>query len=370
MGHETFDIFLVIPPGLETALEAEARATGFESPVIESGGVTVQGTWEDVWRANLLMRTPTKILARIGGFRAFHLAQLDKRARAFDWSAYLRPDQPLRVDVTTRGSKIYHAKAAAQRIERALTEEMGITIAKDAAIELKARIDDNMVTFSLDTSGESLHKRGHKVAVGKAPMRENMAAAFLSLCGFDGQEPVVDPMCGSGTFVIEAAEIAAGLAPGRDRDFAFMGFANFDPARWAGLKAAVNPRETTVRFHGSDRDQGAIQGATRNADRAGVAQTCLFNRLAISDLTPPEGPKGLVIINPPYGARIGERKPLFALYGAMGEVLRTRFRGWRVGIITPDGGLAAATGLPFLPPGPPIAHGGIGVKLFLTAALP
>ena len=366
---DPFEIFLTAPPGLEEALAAEAAEQGFAPARAVPGGVIVQGLWPDVWRANLHLRGAGRVLARIATFRAFHLAQLDKRARRVDWGQFLRRDVPLRIEATCRKSKIYHAGAAAQRIGRAITETLGAEIRDDAALRLMARIDDDMVTLSLDTSGEGLHKRGHKEAVGKAPMRETLASLFLRQCGYAGGEPVVDPMCGSGTFVIEAAEIAAGLAPGRARAFAFEGLAGFDASAWAAMRDAVRSHQTPLRFHGSDRDAGAVRMATANADRAGVSDLAAFACHPVSDLHPPEGPPGLVIVNPPYGARIGNRKPLFGLYGALGEVLRSRFSGWRVGIVTSDGGLARATGLPFLPTEAPVAHGGLRVTLYRTASL-
>ncbi|MFN3526677.1 MAG: class I SAM-dependent RNA methyltransferase, partial [Paracoccus sp. (in: a-proteobacteria)] len=170
MDKPDFDIFLVATPGLEAPLAAEAAALGWQ-PVIQPGGVTIRGGWSDVWRANLWLRGATRVLARIGGFRAMHLAQLDKRARKFPWGDLLRPDLAVRVDSTCRASRIYHAGAATQRIERAIAETTGATIAADAPMVIKARIEDDLVTFSLDTTGESLHKRGHKQAVAKAPMR-------------------------------------------------------------------------------------------------------------------------------------------------------------------------------------------------------
>src|SRR5690606_17220919 len=161
------------------------------------------------------------ILARIASFRAMHLAQLDKRARKLDWPAFLRADVPVQVEASCKRSRIYHAGAAAQRVAKAIAETIGAPIAEDAALRVVVRIEDDLVTISLDTTGESLHKRGFKEAVSKAPMRETMAAMFLRQCGYTGAEPVLDPMCGSGTFPIEAAEIALGLLPGRARAFAF-----------------------------------------------------------------------------------------------------------------------------------------------------
>ncbi|MGI1663440.1 THUMP domain-containing class I SAM-dependent RNA methyltransferase [Palleronia sp. KMU-117] len=366
-----FQIFLATQPGLEPFLADEAREAGFQGVAETPGGVTCTGGWTEVWRANLTLRGAGRVLARVAEFRALHLAQLDKRSHKVDWSTLLRPDVPLRIEVTTRKSRIYHAGAARDRVARAIAETLGAPIAEDAALRLMVRIDDDLATFSLDTSGEPLHRRGLKQAVGKAPLRETMAALFLRACGYTGTEPVLDPMCGSGTFVIEAAEIAAGLAPGRARRFAFEDLAGFDATAWGAMRAGLSaPRTTGLRFHGADRDAGATRGAAENAERAGVAGLCTFERRAIGDLVRPEGPPGLMMVNPPYGARIGERKLLFALYGALGAVTKERLSGWRVGLVTSDDGLAKATGLPFLPPGPPVAHGGLTVKLWQTGPLP
>ena len=354
-------------PGLEAPLAAEAAALGWQ-PAVQPGGVTITGGWPDVWRANLWLRGATRVLARVGSFRALHLAQLDKRARKFPWADVLRRDVPVRVETTCKASRIYHAGAATQRIERAIAEELGAPLALDAALVVKVRIEDDLVTISLDTTGESLHKRGHKEAVAKAPMRETMAAMFLREMGFDGSQPVLDPMCGSGTFVIEAAEIAAGLAPGRSRSFGFQQLASFDPAAWEAMRASAAPRPAPAQFFGSDRDAGAIRMSQANAERAGVAGLTRFDCRAIGELQRPDGPPGIVIVNPPYGARIGNKGPLFGLHAAMGQVLRERFSGWRVGIVTSEGALAKATGLP-LESGPVVAHGGLKVRLWQTGVL-
>lgn len=369
-SNDRFEIFLMAAPGLETPLALEVRDKGFKGSKIVPGGVRLQGGWPDVWRANLELRGAGRVLARVGEFRAFHLAQLDKRARRIPWHMVLRNDVPFRVEATCRKSKIYHSDAAAERIERAIRETLGAPTSDDAHILVRARIEDDLVSLAVDTSGELLHKRGHKQAVNAAPMRETMAALFLSQCGYDGREPVVDPMCGSGTFVIEAAEIAAGLKPGRSRRFAFEDLATFDAAGWERVRGDMTPRAPTARFYGSDRDAGAITMSRANAERAGVAAWCDFRQHAVSDLVAPEGPPGLVIANPPYGDRLGDKAKLTALYRAFGQTLLSRFAGWRVGIITNEASLAAATGLPFLPTLPPVSHGGLRVTLYRTKPLP
>jgi putative N6-adenine-specific DNA methylase len=345
------------------------QALGFIDPKPVAGGVLVRGGWPEVWRANLEIRGATRVLARIGAFHAGHLAQLDKLARKFPWGQFLRPDVPVQIEVTCKKSRIYHAGAAAQRIETAIREELGAPISSEAELCIKARFEDNLCTVSIDTSGESLHKRGHKEAIAKAPMRETMASMFLRQCGYDGREPVVDPMCGSGTFVIEAAEIAAGLNPGRSRSFAFEQLVSFDEGVWKNMRDAKRATLPALHFFGSDRDAGAIKMSRANAARAGVAEFTVFQQHAANNLTPPPGPPGLVIVNPPYGIRIGDKKPLFTLYTALGKTLLTRFSGWRVGLITTDASLARSTGLPFAPPGRPVSHGGLNVLLFQTGRL-
>ena len=366
-----FEIFLVCAPGLEKVLWAEARAAGFKSARFVPGGVTLKGGWPDVWRASLEIRGTGRILARIDEFRVTHLADLDKRSRRVAWGEILRADVPVRVEATCRKSRIYHSGAAEERIATAIRKELGVTLSDDAEVVIRARLDDDVCTISVDTSGELLHKRGHKEAVAKAPMRETMAALFLRSCGYDGTEPVLDPMCGAGTFVIEAAEIAAGLKPGRSRHFAFEQLATFDASAWQAMRSAENPRSLPpgIRFHGSDRDAGAIEMSKANAERAGVAALTEFKQSTISDLTAPEGPPGLVIVNAPYGDRIGDKNSLGPLYRAFGQAMKSRFAGWRVGLVTNEADLAHASGLPFLPPEAPVAHGGLRVTLFRTEPL-
>jgi putative N6-adenine-specific DNA methylase len=361
-------LYLSVPPGLEGALAAEAGELGFDVAGTEPGGVTLRGGWPEAWRANLWLRGASKVLVRVGAFRALHLAQLDKRARKFPWGEVLRADVPVKVEATCRASRIYHVGAAAERVETAIRETLCAPVAPEAEVRVMVRIEDDLCSISVDSSGEPLHRRGHKEEVGKAPMRETLAALFLRECGYRGTEPVVDPMCGSGTFVLEAAEIALGLAPGRSRAFAFERLASFDAGAWAAMKGAT-PRETRFRFRGFDRDAGAVRMSVGNAARAGVEGVAQFTQGDVAELARPEGPPGLVIVNPPYGTRIGNRKLLFALHGRMGAVLKERFRGWRVGIVTSDEGLARATGLPFGPPGPYVPHGGLKVRLWRTGTL-
>lgn len=365
-----FEIFLATVPGLEEVLCAEVRGKGFRQPRAVPGGVVLRGGWPEVWRANLWVRGAGRVLARLDAFHVTHLAQLDARARRVAWGSVLRPDVPVRVEASCSGSRIYHSGAAAERVAKAIHATLGAPVVEEGGVLVRVRIERDLCTISIDTSGEPLHKRGYKEAINPAPMRETMASLFLQQCGFDGTEPLLDPMCGSGTFVIEAAEIAARLNPGRARHFAFERLATFDAEAWARMRAVKSGREPVAQCHGSDRDAGAVEMSRANAERAGVTGFTEFRQATISEIEPFGGSSGLVVINPPYGSRIGERQALLPLYRAMGQVLRSRFGGWRVGLVATEPKLAHATGLPFLPPGPPVPHGGLRVTLYRTAALP
>jgi len=359
------DIFLVCPPGLEPWLAQEARALDFKVTGQTGGGVAVKGDWAKVWRANLMLRGATRVLVRVAEFHAKHLSLLDKRARAVNWADWLSPSVPVRVDAVCRKSKIYHSGAAAQRVATAITAGCGAAISDTAPLRIHVRLDHDRCTISLDSSGEPLFKRGHKPAVAKAPIRENLAALFLRACRYNGAEPVLDPMCGSGTFLIEAVEIAAGLAPGRSRSFAFEHLPGFQPETWAQMRdrAKPHPAGSSFRAYGFDRDPGAVKAALANAARAGVAAQVEITRRAVADLTAPPGPPGLVIVNPPYGARIGDQGALRAVYATLGKRLKAEFPGWRLGLVTSAPALAKATRLR-LEAGPPVDHGGLTVRLY------
>lgn len=367
----SFEIFLATAPGLEGALYEEVRSKGFKQTKEVKGGVTIRGGWPEVWRANLWVRGASRVLARIASFQVLHLSQLDMRAREVPWADLLNPEMSFRVEASCSKSRIYHSGAVVERVERAISEILQAPCSKDADITIMARIEHDICTISVDTSGELLHKRGFKERVNKAPMRENMAALFLQQCGYKGTEPVYDPMCGSGTFVIEAAEIAARYNPGRERHFAFEKLLTFDKSEWENMRSVKRTIPSAIHHcYGSDRDEGAIAMSIENATRAGVGEFTEFKKQTISDIVPPTDTPGLVILNPPYGTRIGDKKKLMPLYQTLGSVLHTRFSGWRVGIITTDDDLARATGLPFLPTSGTVSHGGLRVKLYHTDPLP
>ncbi|QDC10362.1 class I SAM-dependent RNA methyltransferase [Oceanicola sp. D3] len=359
---EKLEIFLVVAPGLEEVAAAEAREQGFAKARVVVGGVVCRGAWSEVWRANLVLRIPGRVLVRLASFRAMSFRALETGLDAVDWAAVLVPGQPVRAEAATKHSKLYHAGAVKGRLEEALGRAGAVV--DPEGLRVLVRIEENRCVVSVDSSGEALHRRGFKTAVNAAPLRETMAAGLLRAAGYAGREAVMDPMCGSGTFCIEAAEIAAGLAPGRGRRFAFEGFPGFDAEGFAALKARPSVARGEGPIIGSDRDAGAVKMSRENAERAGV--DCRFEEASVSALERPDCAPGLVICNPPYGSRIGSKGPLFGLYGSFGKVMKERFEGWRVAMVTSDEKLARATGLPWEPPGPHVAHGGLKVRLWMA----
>lgn len=368
-----FEIFLVTLPGLEDMLLAEVREQGFKKPKTISGGVLIQGGWPEVWRANLVLRGASKVLARIGELHAQNLKELEKNAAAFPWGAFLHPGCTIKVDVTTnKRNGVYHSGAAEERLERAIAQAVSAEVTSDRAkveVLVKARIVKNIVQISVDTSGVALHKRGYKQALGKAPLRETIAAMTLRACGYKRAEPLLDPMCGSGTYLIEAAEMAGNLMAGRGRDFAFEKLVSYDADAVDKLKADWFTRTPPTHFYGFDQNGTVIKAAKDNAARAGVSEACHFHAQPLSKLKRPDGPPGLVIVNPPYGTRISNKKALYALYRQFGDVMRAEFTGWRVGLVTSDDGLAQATKLEWSNVSAPIPHGGLKIRLYRTDAL-
>ncbi|MFL2794254.1 MAG: class I SAM-dependent RNA methyltransferase [Paracoccaceae bacterium] len=365
MKPKEFEIFIACLPGLEHELLSEIKKNGFKKTKLMVGGVSLFGDWCDVWRANFYLRGATKVLVRFASFRTTHLAQLDKLSHKLNWESLLQYKKSFRVETVCRKSKIYHSGAASQRISKAISDKIDAKEDSNSDIIIKARISSDICTISLDSSGKGLHKRGYKIATGKAPIRETLAALFLQKMKFDGSQVVYDPMCGSGTIIIEAAEIALGLPAGRNRTFAFMELPSFQKDEYEKL-TKIKPKKVNLKFYGSDRDNGAIQNSIKNSKNANVETSCQFETRSISGAIPPTQEPGIVLVNPPYGKRVGNRKNLFALYRSLGQTLKKKFVGWQVGIITSDPGLAKATELKFLKISSAVDNGGIKVQLYET----
>jgi len=348
-------LFAICPPGLEPLLEAEVRALGLSGRGVP-GGVEVEGDLAVVEKLNLHLRTATRVLLRIGQLKATNFPELIKRARALPWELCLRRGQPVALRVTCRKSRLYHSGAVAERLVLALEEKLGgkapvVEKGSDEDEEaplaqlVLARFERDLCTVSADTSGALLHLRGYRTAQSRAPLRETLAAAVLLAAGYSGEEPLDDPLCGSGTLAIEGAWIAERRAPGLARSFAFERWPGHDPRRWAALKAVAREGQRRAPFliSASDLDAGAVAATRANAARAGVVLE--LEQRALADLPARQGP-GLIAVNPPYGVRVGEGQDLQRLHRQLGEVLRSRRPGFRLAALIADPRLAHAVGLP------------------------
>jgi putative N6-adenine-specific DNA methylase len=379
--EDRHSLFAITAPGLEPLAQAELRAMGIDATA-EPGGVAWSGGTDDLYAANLRLRTVSRVTVLAAEFRARTFFELERHARKIPWERWVPRGGAVRLRVTSRKSKLYHEGAIAQRVLEAIEHRVGPLAAsgvvadeeggedQDGAQLFIVRFVRDACTIRADASGALLHLRGYRQALARAPLRETLAASMLLGSGWDGASPLLDPMCGSGTIPIEAALIARRIPPGlaspdrEPRDYAFTSWPDFDVELWAGVvdRAAgeILPA-APIPILGSDRDEGAIQAAASNAARAGVSEDVDLSTRSISAIAPPPGP-GSVVINPPYGVRVGERDPLRNLYAALGRTLRDRCPGWTLALLSPDHALERQVGIP-LDEALRTSNGGIPVRL-------
>jgi putative N6-adenine-specific DNA methylase len=338
---------VVTTPGLEDVTGTELTSLGIAPGGREQGGLEARGSTHDLYALNLHLRTASRVLVRLAGFRAVSFRELEARAADVEWSRVLCPGMGVVFDVTCHKSRLYHSGAVAERLARAAVEAVpGVMLSETpGAQRFVVRLLRNRLTLSADASGENLHRRGYREATAKAPMRETLAAAVLAASGWAPGAALVDPLCGSGTVLIEAARHARRIPPGWDRDFAFQRWRDFDAAAWDEVRARARDAmlpSAPAPLLGSDRDAGAVAAARANAQRAGVAADLGLACHALSDAAPPAGWRGpgWLVTNPPYGRRLGERDRLRDLYARLGQVARARFPGWTLAVLTSDPALA------------------------------
>jgi putative N6-adenine-specific DNA methylase len=316
--------------------------------VVEVGGVSFSADQTRLATVLIGSRIASRVLVRVGSFTAVSFAQLYQRAAAVEWAKWIAPGTPVRLRVTCKKSRLYHSDAVAERVASAITAAVRrVEIVAGAADDdegtdpaqlIVVRFAHDECTISIDAAGEALHRRGYRQAVAKAPLRETLAAAMLAGAGWEGTTPLVDPMCGSGTIIIEGALKAHRIAPGRTREFAAERWPAAQATVWSTVRTAAADAEIAeidIPLEGSDRDAGAISAALANAERAGVSDSVSFAEHALSDATAP-APSGLLITNPPYGIRVGEEGAVRDLYARFGQVARTEFAGWRVALLSAD----------------------------------
>ncbi|MEA2707153.1 MAG: putative N6-adenine-specific methylase [Gemmatimonadaceae bacterium] len=388
----SFNAFASTGPGLESIAAGELKARGIRGRQ-EIGGVAFSADLQRLYEANLWLRTATRVLVRLGSFHASTFYELERRAKKLPWAEFLPANGKVRVRVTCRKSKLYHSDAVGERVLSAIVGSASRVIEGSADVDTDAvetadipdheaasegsaaqlfvvRIVNDECEVSADSSGELLHKRGYRQEIAKAPLRETIAAAMVLASGWKGNEPLLDPMCGSGTIPIEAALIARRIAPGLRRNFQFMDWPGFDAERWTRVlddaRAAVT--DFTGEILGSDRDAGAVLASARNAERAGVSENVRFSQGAVSGsiaaIDDSVRDSGWILTNPPYGVRVGESDDLRNLYAKFGSALRSK-PGWRLGVLTSDSALVQQTKLP-LKPRFSTSNGGIPVSYFVS----
>ena len=360
----------------------ELAALGL-APNAETGGAAFRGPIESIWRANLWLRTASRVLVRVASFRAQAFHELERLARAVPWERYVTGGSAVRFRVTSKKSRLYHTGGIAQRFSEAIEHRLGSGIVVgdsrsdesedeetdgSAAQLFVIRAFHDAFTVSVDSSGALLHQRGYRKAIAKAPLRETLAAAILIASEWDGSIPLLDPLCGSGTIPIEAALIARRIAPGSGRSFAFQSWPSFEGSGWEALRAEAAAgvvASAGVPIRGSDRDAGAIEAAASNADRAGVTADLDLSVRAVSAIDDGGAGDGLVATNPPYGVRVGEAARLRDLYAKLGQVLRSRCPGWRFSLLSANTRLEGELRLP-LEERIRTRNGGIPVRLMIS----
>jgi len=363
----THTFFATTAKGMEELLAAELRTLGAQTVRLERAGASFSGPLEVAYRACLWSRIANRVLLPLATFAAPTPHALYEGVRTIRWADHLRARHTLAVDCATSTSQIAHSHFAALKTKDAIVDQLrertGARPSIDVArpdVRVNVYLHDDRAIISLDLSGESLHRRSYRQDAGRAPLKENLAAAVLLLAEWPQHAqagvPLLDPMCGAGTLPIEAALIAANIAPGRGREyFGFLRWRGHDADVWTRLQqeAAEGERRDVKRLpaiRGFDADTAAVRMALANVERAGLHGMVHIEKRTLADCEPiaarNEGAlRGVFVTNPPYGERMGDAQELGALYAALGDTLRRKFVGWTGYILTGNRDLSKRIGL-------------------------
>ena len=339
----TFDLLVPCHFGLEAVLKREIYDLGYEITKVEDGRVTFEGDEEAICRANIFLRTAERVMIQVGRFKATTFEELFQGIKNLPWEEYIPEDGKFWVKkASSINSKLFSPSDIQSIANIAMVERMKQKYHKDwfkedgAAYPVRIFLLKDEVTVALDTSGDSLHKRGYRTMTSKAPLTETLAASLIMLTPWRKDRILVDPFCGSGTFPIEAAMIAANVAPGMNRDFTAEEWTNLiDRKLWYEcVKEAEDMIDTTVKvdIQGYDIDGDVIKAARENAKRAGVEHMIHFQQRAVADLSHPKK-YGFIITNPPYGERLEDKADLPELYTQIGQAYQ-RLDSWSMFLIT------------------------------------
>jgi putative N6-adenine-specific DNA methylase len=350
----TIAFFSPCPRGLETELVRELATLGAQDCTAVAGGVAYRGTLETCYRSNLESRVATRVLLRVAHARYLSEDDVYAAAHAVRWHDWFTVGRTIKVETAAVQCPLRSLDFVTLRIKDAVCDrfrdDTGTRPDVDTRapdVRVHAFLDADSVTLYVDTSGEPLFKRGIRGRGGEAPIKENLAAGLIRLTGWDTREPFLDPMCGSGTFLVEAAQMALGVAPGSRRDFGFVRLANFDEALWRRVREAAEPQDAPRRplpVFGADRAGHQVSQARATLATAGLADYVQLKQCDFVELPAPAR-WGVMLANPPYGIRLGDPGALDALYPAIGAALKKGFAGWRCHFFTGDLELAKRIGL-------------------------
>lgn len=330
--------FAVTSKGLADVLTHELAALGLKPLDKGPAGVAFEANWEGCYRANLALRTATRILLPVLDFPAYQPEELYNNIKKHDFTKYISVKDTFAIDASVRDSSFHDQRFVAMKIKDAIVDQFREKYderpdidTKNPDLNIMVKIVKNQVSVAVDTTGDNLSQRGYREEAGEAPLREHLAAGLIRMTGWDGTVSLIDPMCGSGTLLIEAALILKNIAPGSLRKkFAFQKFANFNAELWDKIvtETLSNEREVTdIQLYGYDRDSKVVRIARRNAERAGVEDLINFQPGAVDMLERPVE-KGIMILNPPYGERLGVDEELKDVYRDLAYTLKRQFKGW------------------------------------------
>lgn len=369
------EYFAVTAPGLETLCRKELENLPLSERQMRqtAGGVAFNGRITDCWMANLHLRTANRILMRIDSFKATGFGRFERSAAAIPWELYLQPGSPVAVQVATRRCRLYHSGAITERVVEAVKRRWadcapagGAADQNPVPQQLWVRGADDRFTISLDSSGENLYRRGIKVQGAPAPLRETLAAAILMVAGFVPGEPLIDPLCGAGTFSLEAAMASLNMPAGRFRSFAFESWPAFLHRRWDFMRRQAEQAERvpeTPLIFASDRSGAVCNRLARVVTDHGLSRAVTVSRADFFDLAPARFTRapGLVVINPPYGRRLGSPRESRDTITRICRHLTDAYGGWKYALLVPDPDVCR----PLLPSftATPIAHGGLKLTL-------
>ena len=348
--------FVTCPPGVEDVLHGELRALRLAKVERQVGGCYFEGTLADAWRANLELRTAVRVLMRVARFQARDADALRAGVGAVDWRRFLGPEGSLAVQASASHSALDHTLFIAQCAKDAVVDQLRTaegarpSVDKDDPdLRLHVHLVKDRCTVLADTSGDALHLRGWRVAQGRAPLAENLAAACVLLSEWDRRAPLLDPFCGSGTLLVEGGLLAADIAPGSFRErFGFERWPGHDAAGWRALREAARARARVPArplLHGQDVDPKAVEGARANLAAAGLERAAELRHAELEAFAPRKGWGAWIVTNPPYGERVGDRREALELHRRLGAILRERCAGFRVALLSGDPSLTRALGL-------------------------